>query len=238
MPRLEGSRVSATGPEERGPLSDPHQIAVRAIYKISAEDEQRAEHHKNILASSIHRCHAREAAQEPAAFWAVNSTAEAGRRVRRLARLSLGFEENVERFTAPFEPMLLECGGLLRPGKTVGPSLLEPSLKVQGDSAHNPILPGSRSPRQALTHATFKRSYSVPRGISHRRRPRWCYATRATSAATASLRSDGARLSFEIYGGIWLRFVGKASEMPREASTSKLNTRVQFPSPAPIISMA
>jgi hypothetical protein len=24
-------------------------------------------------------------------------------------------------------------------------------------------------------------------------------------------------LSFEIYGGIWLRFVGKASEMPREA---------------------
>ena len=29
--------------------------------------------------------------------------------------------------------------------------------------------------------------------------------------------SDSARLSFEFYGGVWLRFVGKALEGPRES---------------------
>src|SRR5258708_30005262 len=76
-PPLEGSRVSGTDPEERGRLSDPHQIAVRAIYKIPPRTSSAPNTIKNILASSIHR-HAREAVQAPAAFWAVNSTAGAG----------------------------------------------------------------------------------------------------------------------------------------------------------------
>jgi hypothetical protein len=49
MPRREGSRVSGTGPEERGRLSDPHQIAVRD----SAENEQRAEHYQEHSRLSI-----------------------------------------------------------------------------------------------------------------------------------------------------------------------------------------
>jgi hypothetical protein len=53
--------VSGTDPEERGRLSDPHQIAVRAIYKIPPRTSSAPNIIKNILASSIHRCHAREA---------------------------------------------------------------------------------------------------------------------------------------------------------------------------------
>jgi hypothetical protein len=34
-----------------------------------------------------------------------------------------------------------------RPGKPGGPPLFKPSFKIQRDSAHDPKLPGSRSPR-------------------------------------------------------------------------------------------
>src|SRR5258705_4696625 len=60
-PPLEGSSVSGTDLEERGRLSDPHQIAVRAIYKIPPRTSSAPNMIKNILASSIRRCHAREA---------------------------------------------------------------------------------------------------------------------------------------------------------------------------------
>jgi hypothetical protein len=53
MPRREGSRVSGTGPEERGRLSDPHQIAVRAMYNIPQRTSSAPNTIKSILASQF-----------------------------------------------------------------------------------------------------------------------------------------------------------------------------------------
>jgi hypothetical protein len=138
MLRLGGSRVSGTGPEERGRLSDPHQIAVRAIYKIPPTTSIAPNTIKNILASSIHRCHASEAAQALTAFCAVNSHRRGRSWFRRFnsAGFSPGFEESAHRFTLHFEPMLLERGGLLRLRKSGGPALLEPSFQVERDRTH------------------------------------------------------------------------------------------------------
>ena len=41
------------------------------------------------------------------------------------------------RLTLRFKPMLLVRGGFHRPGKSGGPPLFEPSLKVKRDDAHN-----------------------------------------------------------------------------------------------------
>jgi hypothetical protein len=53
MPRREGSRVSGTGPEERSRLSDPHQIAVRAMYNIPQRTSSAPNTIKSILASQF-----------------------------------------------------------------------------------------------------------------------------------------------------------------------------------------
>src|SRR5712664_1684181 len=51
MLRLGGSRVSRTGREESGPLSDPRQIAVRAMYKTPPKTSSAPSPIRNIFAS-------------------------------------------------------------------------------------------------------------------------------------------------------------------------------------------
>jgi hypothetical protein len=51
--RVGGSRVLETGPEERGRLSGPHQIAVRAMYKIPPRTSSAPSNVRNILASQF-----------------------------------------------------------------------------------------------------------------------------------------------------------------------------------------
>src|ERR1700738_2311845 len=53
MLRLDGSRVSRTGREESGPLSDPRQIAVRAMYKTPPTTSSAPSPIRNILASQF-----------------------------------------------------------------------------------------------------------------------------------------------------------------------------------------
>src|SRR3981189_625741 len=48
-----GSRVSRTGREESGPLSDPRQIAVRAMYKTPPTASSAPSPIRNILASQF-----------------------------------------------------------------------------------------------------------------------------------------------------------------------------------------
>jgi hypothetical protein len=52
-PRRGGSRVSRTGREESGPLSDPRQIAVRAMYKSPPRTSSAPSPIRNILASQF-----------------------------------------------------------------------------------------------------------------------------------------------------------------------------------------
>ena len=53
MLRRGGSRVSRTGREESGPLSDPRQIAVRAMYKTPPRTSSAPSPIRNILASQF-----------------------------------------------------------------------------------------------------------------------------------------------------------------------------------------
>ena len=53
MLRLGGSRVSRTGREESGPLSDPRQMAVRAMYKNPPRTSSAPSPIRNILASQF-----------------------------------------------------------------------------------------------------------------------------------------------------------------------------------------
>jgi hypothetical protein len=169
----------------------------------SAEDEQRTEYHQKhpcLLNSSLPRARGGSSA---GSFLGGELNGWGRLRVRwfNSAGLSLGFEESVERFTAQFEPMLLECGGLLRPGKSGGPPLLEPSLKVQGDSAHKPETPGFAFAPTDLNARCAQKVLHGPAGITGPQQQ-------------PQLRSDGAKLPFEIYEGTWLRFVGKTVEKP------------------------
>jgi hypothetical protein len=74
--------VSGTGPEERGLLSDPHQIAVRAIYKIPPRTSSAPNTIKSILASLNSAL---------TAFCAVNSHRRCGLQARRFSPAGFPF---------------------------------------------------------------------------------------------------------------------------------------------------
>ena len=162
--RVGGSRVLETGPEERGRLSGPHQIAVRTMYKIPLRTNSAPSNVRNILASQFIA-----AARTP-----VGSSADSFLRGELTPRVKAsspplqlgGFFFWIWGFgkllTLPFKFLFFRRD---RPRKSGGPPLFEPSLKVQRDVAHCPP-PRSCAGAKVLTLTVPQRSTTAPRGIS------------------------------------------------------------------------
>jgi len=135
--------VSETGPGERGRLSGPHQIAVRAKYKIPLRTSSAPSNIRNILASQLTTA---QSAQALTAFCAVNSHRWGRPQARRFdpAGFSFGFGGCGKLLILPFKFLLFRRRRWNRSRKSGGPPLFELSLKVQRDIAHN-APQGSRS---------------------------------------------------------------------------------------------
>jgi hypothetical protein len=170
MLRRGGSKVSETGPDERGRLSAPHQIAVRAKYTIPLRTSSAPSNVRNILASQFIAAAHTPVCPTLTAFCAMNSRQTSSPplqpggfffwiwRVWQAVDLAL---QGLAFSAAPVEPV----------AQTWRSPLFELSLKVQRDVAHN-LLPGSRAfPSGPSTRADLQRSLTVKQ-IRFRQRAR------------------------------------------------------------------
>jgi hypothetical protein len=153
MPRREGSRVSGTGPEERRRLSDPHQIAVRAMYKNPPRTSSAPNTIKNILASHYTAATPVGSSADSLLRGEFTPLGQTSSPSPQPGRFFFAFAGRGKGWILLFKLMLFGPGRCHRAGKSGGPPLLKPSFKIQRDNAHNPKLPGWEMSRSLLNIA-------------------------------------------------------------------------------------